>query len=232
MSNVWFVTGSSRGLGLHIARTLLKSGESVVATARNETAVTDALGTSERLLALPLDVTEESAATEAARATVERFGRIDVLVNNAGYGHFGPFEDASAHAVEDQFQMNFFGAMHVTRAILPYLRHQRSGRIFNITSIAGITGFPMCSLYCASSSPWKDGRNRSRWSYPRSASRSPPSSRDFLEQTFCRRSLCVTPNHGTRSTAKAWPVSRHGLMVNITSRPVILSDWRTFSSIS
>jgi NAD(P)-dependent dehydrogenase (short-subunit alcohol dehydrogenase family) len=150
MSKVWFVTGSSRGLGLHIASTLLNAGEIVVATARKPEAVIAALGESEGLLALPLDVTDEDAPRCAATMAVDRFGRIDVLVNNAGYGHFGPFEEATAEAVADQFQVNLFGAMHVTGAVLPHMRRQGSGRIFNISSIAGISGFPMCSLYCAS----------------------------------------------------------------------------------
>jgi NAD(P)-dependent dehydrogenase (short-subunit alcohol dehydrogenase family) len=150
MSKVWFVTGSSRGLGMQIARTLLEAGEDVIATARRESAIVDALGKRENLLPLSLDVTDESAAIAAAQEAIARFGGIDVLINNAGYGHFGPFEEATAQEVDNQFRVNLFGAMNVTRAILPAMRSWRSGRIFNITSIAGITGFPMCSLYCAS----------------------------------------------------------------------------------
>jgi NAD(P)-dependent dehydrogenase (short-subunit alcohol dehydrogenase family) len=150
MSKIWMITGSSRGLGLQIARTALEAGETVVATARRAATVTAALGDSERLLALPLDVTDASAASAAVNAAVERFGRIDVLVNNAGYGHFGPFEEATEQDVEEQFRVNIFGAMHVTRAVLPHMRSLRSGRIFNISSVAGIAGFSMSSLYCGS----------------------------------------------------------------------------------
>ena len=144
------IPGSSRGLGFEIARTALEAGETVVATARRAANITAALGNSDRLLPLALDVTEVSAASTAVNAAMERFGRIDVLVNNAGYGHFGPFEEASEQDIEQQFRVNLFGAMWVTRAVLPHMRLQRSGRIFNISSIAGIVGFFMCSLYCAS----------------------------------------------------------------------------------
>jgi len=150
MSKVWFVTGSSRGLGLQIVGTLLEAGENVVATARRESAIVDVLGKRENLVPLPLDVTDESAAVAAVQGAIARFGRIDVLVNNAGYGHFGPFEEATAVEADNQFRVNLFGAMNVTRAVLPAMRSRRSGRIFNITSVAGITGFPMCSLYCGS----------------------------------------------------------------------------------
>lgn len=150
MSKVWMITGSSRGLGLEIARMALEAGQSVIATARKAEAVTAVLGEPERLLALPLDVKDAAAVTAAVDAAVQRFGRIDVLVNNAGYGHFGPFEESSEQAIEEQFAVNLFGAMRVTKAVLPHMRKQRSGRIFNISSIAGIAGFGMCSLYCSS----------------------------------------------------------------------------------
>jgi NAD(P)-dependent dehydrogenase (short-subunit alcohol dehydrogenase family) len=150
MSKVWMITGSSRGLGLEIARSALEAGELVAATARRAEAVTAALGRSERLLVLDLDVTDRAAASGAVERTVERFGAIDVLVNNAGFGLFGPFEEASEEDVEEQFAVNLSGAMRVTRAVLPHMRRQRSGRIFNISSIAGLTGFPMCSLYTGS----------------------------------------------------------------------------------
>ena len=149
MSKVWMITGSSRGLGLAIARTALEAGERVVATARKADAVAAALGHSDRLLALTLDVTNTDATRDAVQAAMERFGRIDALVNNAGYGHFGPFEEASEQVIQEQFQVNLFGAMRVTSAVLPHMRRQRGGRIFNISSIAGIVGFPMNTLYCS-----------------------------------------------------------------------------------
>ncbi len=150
MSKVWMITGASRGLGLEIARAALTAGESVVATARKAEAVAAALGQHERLLTLPLDVTVGAEATSAVGAAIERFGGVDVLVNNAGYGHLGPFEEATVADIEEQYAVNVFGAMHVTRAVLPAMRERRSGRIFNISSIAGLRGGPNASLYCSS----------------------------------------------------------------------------------
>ncbi len=150
MSKVWFVTGSSRGLGLDITKVALAAGQKVVATARDANAVTKALGEQENLLALNLDVTKPADAEAAVKAAIGKFGTVDVLVNNAGYGHFGPFEEANAKDVAKQFDVNLFGAMHVTRAVLPEMRRKKSGRIFNISSIAGLQGFGMSSLYCSS----------------------------------------------------------------------------------
>ncbi len=144
------ITGASRGLGLEIARAALAAGEMVVATARKAEAVTAALGEHERLLAVALDVTAAEQAVSAVAAATERFGRVDVLVNNAGYGHLGPFEESAAEDVAEQFAVNVFGAMHVTRAVLPGMRERRRGRIFNISSIAGLRGGPNASLYCSS----------------------------------------------------------------------------------
>jgi NAD(P)-dependent dehydrogenase (short-subunit alcohol dehydrogenase family) len=160
MSKVWMITGANRGLGLEISRAALAAGERVVATARKPESVTKALGENERLLALPLDVTEPDQASAAVEAVMQKFGRIDVLVNNAGYGQFGPFEEASHEEVEAQFRVNVFGTMHVTRAVLPTMRAQKSGRIFNISSIAGLKGGSMASLYCASKfamEGWSEG---------------------------------------------------------------------------
>jgi len=150
MSKVWFVTGSSRGLGLDIAKAALAAGQKVVATARGASAVTKVLGEQENLLVLNLDVTKPADAEAAVKAAISKFGTVDVLVNNAGYGHFGPFEEASAKDVVAQFDVNLFGAMHVTHAVLPEMRRKKSGRVFNISSIAGLQGFSMSSLYCSS----------------------------------------------------------------------------------
>lgn len=150
MSKVWFVTGSSRGLGLDIAKAALAAGQKVVATARNASVVTKTLGEQVDLLALDLDVTKSADAEAAVKMAIAKFGTVDVLVNNAGYGHFGPFEEASAEDVAKQFDVNLFGAMHVTRAMLPEMRRKKSGRVFNISSIAGLQGFGMNSLYCSS----------------------------------------------------------------------------------
>lgn len=145
----WLITGATRGIGLEIARAALAAGENVVATGRDPDRVTAALGSHDRLLALRLDVCEASEADAAVEAAIARFGRIDVLVNNAGYGQLGMFEEVDARQVERQFATNVFGLMNVSRAVLPVMRAQRSGHIFNLSSIGGAIGFPGGSLYCA-----------------------------------------------------------------------------------
>ena len=148
---IWFVTGASRGLGAEIVRAVLAAGDRVVATARNRQALVDSLGPDgDNLLSLSLDVTRPDQAQAAVDAALARFGRIDVLVNNAGYGNLSLFEESTAQDVQAQYDTNVFGLMHVTRAVLPAMRAQRSGRIFNISSIGGIVGGESGALYCAS----------------------------------------------------------------------------------
>jgi NAD(P)-dependent dehydrogenase (short-subunit alcohol dehydrogenase family) len=137
---VWFITGASRGFGLEVAREALDRGDSVVATARNPEAVESALpGFGDRLLAVPLDVTSEEQAKAAVAHAVERFGRIDVLVNNAGRGLLGAVEEISDAEARAVYDTNVFGLLTVTRAVLPVLRGQRSGRVLNISSVGGFT---------------------------------------------------------------------------------------------
>ena len=143
----WFITGASRGFGLRVARLALEQGDNVVATARRAEAVIEALGNRERLLALPLDVTDEKQAQAAAAAAVEAFGSIDVLLNNAGFGLLGAVEEASAADVEAVYRTNVFGLLNVTRAVLPVMRAQRSGRILNISSIGGYRAGPGFGVY-------------------------------------------------------------------------------------
>lgn len=143
----WFITGASRGFGARIARLALDQGDNVVATARNADAVIKALGDHPALLALPLDVTDEAQAHAAAAAAVDRFGRIDVLLNNAGFGLLGAVEEASAEEVERLYRTNVFGLLNVTRAVLPQMRAQRSGRILNISSIGGYRAGPGFGVY-------------------------------------------------------------------------------------
>lgn len=148
---VWLVTGASRGLGAAIVQAVLDAGDRVVATARNRDVLTETFGPdSDRLLSISLDVTDEVAARAAAEAAVTAFGRIDVLVNNAGYGHLSVFEESTAEDARAQYDTNVFGLMHVTRAVLPVMRAQRSGRIFNVSSVGGIVGGASGALYCAS----------------------------------------------------------------------------------
>ncbi|BCP54332.1 short-chain dehydrogenase/reductase [Kaistia sp. 32K] len=151
MSKIWFVTGATRGIGAEIVKAALAAGDSVVATGRNPAGIVAAhAGAGDRLLALPLDVTDKAGIATAVDAAVTRFGRIDVLVNNAGYGHLGLFEETEPGDAERQFATNVFGLFDVTRAILPVLRKQRAGHIFNLSSIAGLRGGLGGSLYCAS----------------------------------------------------------------------------------
>ena len=148
--NVWFITGASRGMGIDIAQAALAAGHSVVATGRDAAKVAKAIGEHKNLLSVALDVTDAAAAEAAVRAAVDRFGRIDVLVNNAGNFYGGYFETLSPEQVRAQMETNFFGPLNVTRAVLPVLRGQRSGQIITITSTAGFVGAPVTSAYAAS----------------------------------------------------------------------------------
>jgi NAD(P)-dependent dehydrogenase (short-subunit alcohol dehydrogenase family) len=148
MSKVWFVTGSSRGLGLEIARAALAAGHRVVATARNPADLRDLVGAHpENARALALDVTDPRAARAAVQATVSAFGRIDVVVNNAGYGNVCSIEDMTDADFRAQLETNFFGVVNVTRAALPVLRKQREGHFLQISSIGGRRGSPGLSAY-------------------------------------------------------------------------------------
>ncbi|PZE84386.1 SDR family oxidoreductase [Curtobacterium sp. MCBD17_032] len=149
-TQVWLVTGASRGMGTEFARAALTAGHHVVATGRDAQRVRDAVGEHDNLLAVALDVTDESAATTAVAAATEQFGRIDVLVNNAGSFQAGFFEELSAEQFRTQMDTNFFGALNVTRAVLPFMRQQRSGRIISISSTAGIVANAGGSAYSAS----------------------------------------------------------------------------------
>lgn len=143
----WFITGASRGFGALVAERALALGDNVVATARAPRAVEQRLGGQPRLLPLPLDVTDEAQAKGAAAAAVERFGAIDVLLNNAGFGLMGAVEEASAAEVEAVYRTNVFGLLNVTRAVLPDMRARRAGRIVNISSIGGYRGAAGFGVY-------------------------------------------------------------------------------------
>jgi len=148
-NRVWLITGAGRGLGVDIARAVLGTGQIVVATGRDVAKVTAALGRHDHLLALKLDVTRPQDAEAVVEATVARFGRIDVLVNNAGNFFAGFFEELSPEQVRNQIETLLFGPMNVARAVLPVMRKQRSGLLLTISSTAGIAGGMFCSAYAA-----------------------------------------------------------------------------------
>jgi NAD(P)-dependent dehydrogenase (short-subunit alcohol dehydrogenase family) len=147
---VWLITGAGRGMGAAFASTVLRAGHAVVATGRQPAEVADALGASDRLLVTALDVTSTADAEAAAAAAVDRFGRIDVLVNNAGASFKGYFEEMSLDQVEQQLAVNLLGPMNLARAVLPIMRRQRSGHVISISSGAGLLGFEYSSVYAAS----------------------------------------------------------------------------------
>lgn len=150
MAKVWFVTGAGRGLGVDIAQKALAAGHSVVATGRKPDAVLKAIGAHPNLLAVPLDITDPHAAGLAVQTAVDRFGRIDVLANNAGNFYAGYFENISADRFRAQMETNFFGPLNVTRAVLPVMRAQRGGQVITITSLAGLIGQEFVAAYAAS----------------------------------------------------------------------------------
>ncbi len=145
----WFITGASRGFGARIAELALVRGDNVVATARNSASIIEKFGERQNLLATPLDVTDEDQGRQAVKRAVERFGRIDVLLNNAGFGLLGAVEEASGEEVERLYRTNVFGLLAVTRAVLPQMRKQKSGRILNISSIGGYRAAPGFGVYCS-----------------------------------------------------------------------------------
>jgi NAD(P)-dependent dehydrogenase (short-subunit alcohol dehydrogenase family) len=148
MSKVWLVTGSSRGLGRNLAQAVLDSGHRLVATARKVEQLTDfKVKYQDRVRIVAVDVTDPAAARQAVDTAVASFGRLDVLVNNAGYGNFASIEDVTDEDFRAQLETNFFGVMNVTRAALPLLREQRSGHIIQISSIGGRLGAPGLSAY-------------------------------------------------------------------------------------
>lgn len=146
---VWMVTGASRGIGARIAEAALAQGDAVVATARDAATVEKRLGRSDALLPVALDVTDEAQAQRAVQQALARFGRIDVLVNNAGYGLLGAVEEVTADEVRAQFDTNVFGLLHVTRAVLPGMRARRAGHVINISSLGGVQSSAGFGVYCS-----------------------------------------------------------------------------------
>jgi NAD(P)-dependent dehydrogenase (short-subunit alcohol dehydrogenase family) len=149
-NKVWLITGAGRGLGVDIAKAAMAAGHKVVATGRNTAKVAKALGEAADLLVVKLDITKPADAESAVKATVDRFGRIDVLVNNAANFYAGFFEELTPEQMERQLSTSLVGPMNVTRAVLPVMRKQRSGLIITISSTAGLIGFEFGSAYAAS----------------------------------------------------------------------------------
>ncbi len=148
--NVWFITGAGRGMGVDLAKAALAAGNAVVATGRNSNTVTKAVGEADNLLVVKLDITRPEDAQAAVKATVDRFGHIDVLVNNAGNFYAGFFEEITPQDFRAQVETLLFGPLNVTRAVLPVMRAQRSGVIVTISSTAGISGGEFLTAYAAS----------------------------------------------------------------------------------
>jgi NAD(P)-dependent dehydrogenase (short-subunit alcohol dehydrogenase family) len=145
----WFITGASRGFGILVAKEALKRGDQVVATARKPETIADQLPTNNRLLSTALDVTDEASIAAAVDAAAHKFGRIDVLLNNAGHGILGAVEEIDDADVRRVFDVNVFGLLAVTRAVLPTMRAQGEGRLIHLSSVAGQTGGPGWGVYAA-----------------------------------------------------------------------------------
>ncbi|GAA1524779.1 SDR family NAD(P)-dependent oxidoreductase [Actinomadura kijaniata] len=151
MSKVWFVTGSSRGLGREFVEAALSRGDKVAATARSTASLEDLVATyGEAVLPLELDVTDRAAVFESVKRAKERFGRLDVIVNNAGYAQIGAVEELTERELRDQMETNLFGAVWVVQATLPHLRAQGSGHIIQLSSAAGLIAMPLGGAYHAS----------------------------------------------------------------------------------
>lgn len=150
MSKVWFITGCSTGFGRHLAQEVLQKGDKVAVTARNTNDVKDLSDKyPDTAFAITLDVTKPEQVTAAVKQAVEKFGTIDVLVNNAGIGYFGAIEESEEEQVRRMFEINFFGLHTVTKEVLPILRKQRNGHIINISSVGGSVAFPGVGMYNA-----------------------------------------------------------------------------------
>jgi NAD(P)-dependent dehydrogenase (short-subunit alcohol dehydrogenase family) len=212
---IWFITGAGRGMGVDFARAALAAGHGVVATGRNPDAVACALGASDDLLVVELDVTRLAEAEAAAKAAVERFGRIDVLVNNAANFHAGYFEELTPEEIQRQLETSLIGPMNVTRAILPIMRRQRAGHVVSISSTAGLAGYEFCTAYSASKfglEGWMQaleaevapfgihttlvnpGFFRTELLTPESTAYAEPSIADYAERTAAQRAFWTSQN--------------------------------------
>ena len=216
MAKTWFITGASRGFGALIAEQALERGDNVVATARDPERVASRLGDSPNLLAVALDVTNDAQAHAAADAAAARFGRIDILLNNAGFGLLGAVEEATSQEIERIYATNVFGLLAVTCAVLPHMRRQRSGHVLNISSIGGYAASAGWGVYCSTkfavegltealalelkplgihATVIEPGFFRTDFLDARSLSVSPSQIDDYAETAGAMRSFAASANH-------------------------------------
>jgi len=214
---VWFITGTSRGMGVDFAKAALAAANAVVATGRNTDTVSKAVGQAENLLVVKLDVTSRADAEAAVKTAVDRFGRIDVLVNNAANFYAGYFEELTPAQIEQQLATGLIGPMNVTRAVLPVMRKQRSGHIISISSGAGLMGFEFNSAYCAAKFGLEGGRRRCRPRSLRSASTQRSSTPGSSAPSSSRRSRRTTPSPPSRTTPSATPPGGNGMWLRTAS---------------
>ena len=216
---VWFITGAGRGMGVDFATAVLAAGDAVVATGRNPDAVAKALGEEDDLLVVKLDVTNGAEAAAAVRAAVERFGRIDVLVNNAANFYAGYFEELTPEQIERQLATSLIGPMNVTRAVLPVMRKQRSGHVISISSGAGLMGFEFNSVYCSGKfglEGWTEALQPEVAPFGIHTTIVNPGS---FAPSFLLRSRRPTPRRRSRTTPSATPTDGHGMRPRTASRP-------------
>ncbi len=244
---VWFITGCSTGFGRELARLVLERGWRAVVTARDAGRVADLVtGHEDRALALALDVTDAGQIAETVKAATDTFGRIDVLVNNAGYGYQSSVEEGEDDKIRAQFDANVFGLFAMTRAVLPAMRAQRGGHILNVTSVAGLVGFPASGYYAASKHAvegWSDslaaevgplgirvtcvepGPFRTDWA-GRSLIQTPSRIADYAE-TAGARLKATAEKSGTQAGD---PVRAAQAMIDLTENPtpprhIVLGAW-------
>ncbi|HEY4047532.1 MAG TPA: oxidoreductase [Acidobacteriaceae bacterium] len=217
---VWFITGASKGFGKELTKAALEAGDTVVATARKPETITKAVGENDRLLALPLDVTNEQQAKEAVAAALAKFGQIDVLVNNAGQGLLGAVEEVSPAEVRANFAINVEGTLNVTRAVLPSMRSRRSGRILNVSSVGGFTSWPGWGVY-SSTKFMVEGLSEALHAELKPLGIhvtivEPGVFRtDFLDASSLQRSANVIADYvGSSGAARTWADGSHGAQPN------------------
>lgn len=233
---VWFVSGCSTGFGRELARLVLEQGGRAVVTARGRDRVTDVAAIApDRALALDLDVTDQSQIDAAVKAATERFGRIDVLVNNAGYGYQSSVEEGEDTRIRAQFDTNVFGLFALTRAVLPVMRAHRSGHVITITSVGGLIGLPASGYYAASKHAlegWSDalkaevgplgiqvtcvepGPFRTDWA-GRSLEQTPSAIPDYADTAAARMAM----TSGYSGTQPGDPVRAAQIMIDVALKP-------------